>query len=111
MRKKYFITGLIVGSISGFFLVQKNRKQISEIKEEITDTYELYKEVTSDWKQIGQQTTELISLVQTDVPEYIDDTKKQLNAFKFQAEPRLKLIKDQIGIIQSRLTDLSKENK
>lgn len=105
---KSFLGGMLIGSLSSFFLVSHNKNRLSKIKKDVMESADLYQKVTSDWNKVNQKAFEVSQLIQERVPEYIDDLNKQIRAYKFQIDPRLKLINERANRIQSKLTTDSK---
>lgn len=105
---KKFLRGLLfgagVGSVAGLFLAPKKgeatRDQLIEDTRGIVQQADELNDVLGDFKRSLQ---EVLGNVKTMVPEVQKDITDEIEDFKFQAEPRIQQIQEQINKITSDL--------
>ena len=71
---------------------------------ELEDYRSLKNQVTNDWDQVQRN----LAVVEENVPlatEFSKDLQQEITDFKFQAEPRIAQIKEQIAKITAELPD------
>ncbi|MBF8808574.1 MAG: YtxH domain-containing protein [Enterococcus lacertideformus] len=94
---KGIIFGTTVGAISGLLFAPRSgnetrKKLIAELEEATELTNDLNNSLTH-FKQAMLETKETASSV---IPAFQESMKKEIDNFKFQAEPRITQIKEQV---------------
>ena len=83
----------------------KKRKETRQhLINELEDYRSLKNQVTNDWDQVQRN----LAVVEENVPlatEFSKDLQQEITDFKFQAEPRIAQIKEQIAKITAELPD------
>lgn len=107
-KLKKFFRGLLfgagVGSIAGLFFAPKKgsatREQLIEDTRGLVQQADELNDVLGDFKSSLQ---EVLSNVKTVVPEVQKEITDEIEDFKFQAEPRIQQIQEQLNKITSDL--------
>ncbi|EGO2791469.1 YtxH domain-containing protein [Enterococcus faecalis] len=106
---KKFIKGLFFGAaagiIGGLLAAPRSGKETRQhLINELEDYRSLKNQVTNDWDQVQRN----LAVVEENVPlatEFSKDLQQEITDFKFQAEPRIAQIKEQIAKITAELPD------
>ena len=106
---KKFIKGLFFvsssGTIGGLLSAPRSGKETRQhLINELEDYRSLKNQVTNDWDQVQRN----LAVVEENVPlatEFSKDLQQEITDFKFQAEPRIAQIKEQIAKITAELPD------
>jgi len=106
---KKFIIGLFfgaaAGTIGGLLAAPRSVKETRQhLINELEDYRSLKNQVTNDWDQVQRN----LVVVEENVPlatEFSKDLQQEITDFKFQAEPRIAQIKEQIAKITAELPD------
>ncbi|WP_417629557.1 YtxH domain-containing protein [Enterococcus faecalis] len=106
---KKFIKGLffgaVAGTIGGLLVAPRSGKETRQhLINELEDYRSLKNQVTNDWDQVQRN----LGVVEENVPlatEFSKDLQQEITDFKFQAEPRIAQIKEQIAKITAELPD------
>ena len=106
---KKFIKGLFfgaaAGTIGGLLAATRSGKEtLKHLINELEDYRSLKNQVTNDWDQVQRN----LAVVEENVPlatEFSKDLQQEITDFKFQAEPRIAQIKEQIAKITAELPD------
>lgn len=110
---KKFAKGLLVGSVVGgglgLLLAPKKGK---ETRQSVVDSVDETTQMTTDLtKSIQRFNESLVTLKKTAaevIPTFTEDMTQTVEDFKFQAEPRMKQITNQVEKIQTTLDKSSK---
>ena len=105
---KKFIKGLflvqLLVPLAACWLLQEAGKTRQHLINELEDYRSLKNQVTNDWDQVQRN----LAVVEENVPlatEFSKDLQQEITDFKFQAEPRIAQIKEQIAKITAELPD------
>jgi gas vesicle protein len=107
---KGLLFGAAVGTIGGLLAAPRSGKDTRQkIIEEIEEYTYLKDEVTDNWEEVQTATEQLKETANTLVPAFIDDLKQEIADFRFQAEPRIAQIKEQIAKISANIPEMSQK--
>lgn len=108
MKNKFatsLIAGLVVGGAVTMFLGRKNgRQRRNDMLEEIDENITLVHDLNDSLKTFSSALDNLTSTANELVPKFKTDITKTVEAFKFQADPRVDEINSSIEQIKKDLT-------
>lgn len=112
---KQFLKGLVfgsaVGAVGGLLFAPRSgndtrKKLIDELDEAADLTLDLNNSL-NHFKEALAETKETAAAL---IPEFQDSIQKDVQEFKFQAEPRITQIQEQVEKISTNLPELPEEN-
>lgn len=104
---KGLLFGSVVGGLGGLFLAPRSGK---ETQEKILDELDDWKFLTTDFNDklatFKSSLADFQETAETTIPPFTEGLNKDIENFKFQAEPRLEQIQEQLEKIQSELPEM-----
>lgn len=107
---KSFFKGLLFGaglggSLGIFFAPKKGKElqnQIDQYVVDVTDSTKTFKNHVEEFQKNVKETSELVAQM---IPTVSQAIQKDIDAFKFQAEPRIKRIEEQRTILSQHVQE------
>lgn len=107
---KGILFGAVVGAASGLLFAPRSGKATRQkFVDELDDWSNLKEDFTDKLDQFKESAQALQVAADTYLEPFIDGLNRDVENFKFQAEPRLDQIQEQVEKIQSELPDMSVE--
>ena len=105
-----FFKGLLVGAGLGtigglLFAPRKGEETREKLVNDVRDVVELTDELNDSLSDFRESLVELKTTFSTIVPEFKAELESDLEDFKFQTDPRIQQIQEQVAIIQSHLPE------
>ncbi|MGC6769996.1 YtxH domain-containing protein [Enterococcus sp. LJL128] len=104
---KGLIFGSVVGGIGGLLLAPRSGK---ETQEKIIDELDDWKYLTEDFNHklegFKSALTDFQVTTETVIPPFVEGLNRDIENFKFQAEPRIEQLQEQLEKIQSELPEM-----
>ncbi|MBO1308185.1 YtxH domain-containing protein [Enterococcus sp. 669A] len=105
-----FFKGLLVGAGLGtvgglLFAPRKGEETREKLVNDVRDIVQLTDELNDSLTEFRESLVELKTNVDTIVPEFKAGLESDIEDFKFQADPRIKQIQEQVELIQSHLPE------
>lgn len=104
---KGILFGSVVGGLGGLLLAPRSGK---ETQEKILDEVDDWKYLTNDFNEklatFKASLSDFQETAETTIPPFAEGINKDIESFKFQAEPRLEQIQEQLDKIQSELPEM-----
>ncbi|AYW46210.1 YtxH domain-containing protein [Tetragenococcus koreensis] len=116
---KNFIKGLVfgasVGSIGGLFWAPRSGKEtqqlmkdyVDEVSDSLDDATDSAKELQQSVTNFGKEMNHTQKTIQETIPSVMDSLQKDVEAFKFQAQPRIDRANEQAQELQTHIADFS----
>ncbi|MEO1773157.1 MULTISPECIES: YtxH domain-containing protein [Enterococcus] len=103
---KGLLVGAGVGTIGGLLLAPRRGEETREkLVNDVRDVVQLTDELNDSLTDFRESLVELKATVHTLVPEFKAELESDLEDFKFEAEPRIQQIQEQVALIQSHLPE------
>lgn len=112
---RHFFKGLLFGASIGaglsYFTGTKDGKETTNyLKDEFTDIKNKVTDVQEKKQQVDASLVHTLNTANTLLPTFEKDLKKDLEAFQFQAEPRITRIEEQLQKIKGHFQTSPNEN-
>lgn len=108
---KGLLVGAGIGTVGGLlFAPRKGEETREKLVNDVRDVVQLTDELNDSLTDFRESLVELKATVNTIVPEFKADLESDIEDFKFQAEPRIQQIQEQVAIIQSHLPEEMQSN-
>lgn len=116
---KNFVKGLFfgacAGSISGLLWAPRSGKKtqqllkdyVDEVSDSLNDAADSAKEFQESVKNLGTEMSHTQKTIQETIPSVMNSLQKDIEAFQFQAEPRIKRANEQAEKLQTHIADFS----
>ncbi len=111
-----FIKGLLfgatVGGVGGLLMAPRSGKETQQMVETyIDDVTESTKEFNDSLQNFQQALAQTQQTVEETIPYFTKSLQKDIEAFKFQAEPRLARINEQVEEMNQHIASLPVQNE
>lgn len=104
---KGLLFGSVVGGLGGLLLAPRSGK---ETQEKIIDEIDDWKYLSTDFNEklttFKSSLADFQETAETMIPAFAEGLTKDIENFKFQAEPRLEQIQEQVEKIQQELPEM-----
>ncbi|AYW47574.1 hypothetical protein C7K38_03795 [Tetragenococcus osmophilus] len=116
---KNFIKGILfgasLGSIGGLLWAPRSGKAtqqllkdyVDEVSGSLDDATASAKELQQSVKNFGQEMSHTQKTIQETIPTVMTSLQKDVEAFQFQAEPRIERVNEQVEELQTHIASLS----
>ncbi len=99
--------GATVGGIGGLLMAPRSGKETQKMVEDyIDDTTDATKEFNQSLQNFRQAVAQTQQTVEETIPFVVKSLQKDIEAFKFQAEPRIARINEQVADMQNHIATL-----
>ncbi|MGM0215416.1 YtxH domain-containing protein [Enterococcus sp. AZ109] len=103
---KGILVGAGLGTVGGLlFAPRKGEETREKLVNDVRDIVQLTDELNDSLTEFRESLVELKENVNTIVPEFKAGLESDIEDFKFQAEPRIQQIQEQVELIQSHLPE------
>lgn len=107
---KGILFGSVVGGTTALLLAPRSGKETqAKIEKEVKDNIKLVTDVKDGAEEVQLYAANVQYLSETLLPEFIDETKKSVEKFKFKSKYRIKDIEEQIDKINTELENLAND--
>ena len=112
---KNFLKGLVFGSAVGavgglLFAPRSGNDTRQKLIDELDEAADLTMDLNNSLSHFKEALIETKETASTLIPEFQDSIQKDVMEFKFQAEPRIAQIQEQVEKISANLPELPEEN-
>lgn len=108
---KGIVFGAFVGAASGLLFAPRSGKATRQkFVDELEEWSDLKEDFTEKLDQFKESTQALQAAADMYIEPFIDGINQDIENFKFQAEPRIDQIQEQVEKIQSELPEMDLEN-
>lgn len=116
---KNFVKGLFfgacAGSLGGLLWAPRSGKEtqqllkdyVDEVSDSLDDAADSAKELQESVKNFGTEMSHTQKTIQETIPSVMDSLQKDIEAFQFQAEPRIERANEQAEKLQTHIADFS----
>ncbi len=107
---KGLLFGSLVGGTTALLLAPRSGKETQElIEKEVKENIKLITDVKDSAEEVQLHAANLQYLSETLLPEFLDETQKSVEKFKFKSKYRIKDIEEQINKINTELENLTND--
>lgn len=107
---KGMLFGGVIGGTTALFLAPRSGKETQAlIEKEVKDNIKLVTDVKDNAEEVQLHAANLQYLSETLLPEFMDDTQKSIEKFKFKSKYRIKDIETQLDKINTELENLTND--
>lgn len=104
---KGLLFGSVVGAVGGLLFAPRSGKDTRQkFVDELEDWSDLKEDFTEKLDQFKESAAALQEAADMYIEPFIDGINQDIENFKFQAEPRLEQIQEQVEKIQSELPEM-----
>lgn len=108
---KGLVFGSLVGAVGGLFLAPRSGKETRQrFVDELDEWSDLKEDFSEKLEQVKLSAAVLQEAAEIYVEPFIDGLQQDIDTFKFQAEPRMAQIKEQVTKIQEELPEFPTQN-
>lgn len=109
---KGLVFGSVVGAAGGLLTAPRSGDETRQkLAAELEDAAETTLELNASLNRFKEAVATTKATAEETIPVVQSALQLDLEAYKFQAEPRVKQIKEQVAIINQRIENLSEENE
>lgn len=120
MIKNFFkglLFGACAGSVGGLLWAPRSGKQtqqlvkeyVDEVSDSLNEATDSAKELQQSVKNFGKEMSHTQKTIQETIPSVMASLQKDIEAFKFQAEPRIDRVNEQAQELQTHIADFTEE--
>lgn len=109
---KGLLFGAAVGTVTGLLSAPRSGKETrKKLTDEIEEYIELKNEITEGIENVENNTENLKATATVLLPVFMEGIKQDIANFRFQADPRIAQIKEQLIKISEALPEMPEETK
>ncbi|MBP2099397.1 YtxH domain-containing protein [Enterococcus rivorum] len=102
--------GSVIGGLGGLFLAPRSGKETRQkIVDEIDDLTDLTMDVNDSLEQFKSSLEEVRITASTLIEPFVDGVQRDVDNFRFQADPRIEQMNEQLAKLQNDLPDFPEE--